>query len=338
MKKPLKVLIAFDDTRPMESGENTESFLKHPARKTEKDIYQALRKLGHRASLLPVMDNVGFLWREIATQEPDIVFNQVEQFGGEAFQERNFVAFLEMMGVPYTGTNVSGIILSKRKDVAKKILAHHKIRTPDFFVVEQGRKRSLDHSLRFPLMVKPLQEDASYGISQHSIVYDNANLEKRVSYILHTMKQDVLVEEYVIGREIYSSLLGNDEVVCFPPREMVFENSIAEDHKIATFQAKWSEEYRKKWGIRNLFPKLSPRLMDKIQEESLKAYQALSLEGYARLDLRVTPDEKVVFIEANPNPHLARDEDFALAARKSGLNYEELLQRILDLGLLKADR
>ncbi|QQR79560.1 MAG: hypothetical protein IPJ69_09375 [Deltaproteobacteria bacterium] len=281
------------------------------------------------------MDNVGYLWREITTQEPAIVFNQVEQFNGQAFQERNFVGFLEMMGIPYTGTNVSGIILSKNKDVAKKILAHHKINTPHFLVIPKTKQLNIDHTLRFPLIVKPRQEDASYGISQHSLVYDNISLEKRVRYIFNIMKDDALVEEYIIGREIYSGLLGNETITCFPPREMIFKNSISEDHKIATFQAKWNEDYRKKWGIQNIFPKLSPRLQEKIQDESLRAYRALSLEGYARLDLRLTPDEKIFFLEANPNPHLARDEDFALSAKKFGISYEDLIQKIIELGLEK---
>lgn len=328
-------MLAFDDTRTRDPQETPNDFLNIPERKTEHDIYKALCKLGHEVALLPVMDKVGFLFKEILQFQPDIVFNQVEQFNGQAFQERNFVAFLEMMGVAYTGTNVSGIILSKNKSIAKKILCHHKILTPDFLVIHKNFSEfsEMTHTLTFPLIVKPLNEDASYGISQHSIVQDDYALKKRVDYILDVMKQEVLVEEYIIGREIYSSLLGNNAITCFPPREMIFKNSIAEDHKIATFQAKWNDSYRKKWGIENIFPKFPPRLEEKIQEESLRIYNALGLEGYARLDLRLTPEGDIFFIEANPNPHLARDEDFALSAKKSGMDYETLIQKILELGL-----
>lgn len=334
MTKPLNVILAFDDARTEDFHAHPEAFLSVPDRKTEKDIWNALKKLGHQVSLLPVYEDVPFILSEIDRFKPDIAFNQVEQFRGDAFQERNFVGLLEMLQVPYTGTNVSGLLLSKNKSLAKKIMRHHHIKTPEFTTLLLGKKITVPAKMRYPMIVKPLREDASYGISQKSLVHDISSLEKRVQFIFESMKQDVLVEEYIVGREIYSAILGNQRIQVLPPREMIFEHQTDNDQKIATFKAKWDDDYRKKWGIRNIFPNdLSPAVLKKIESESRRTFKALSLQGYARLDLRITDSGDVVCLEANPNPHLARGEDFAMAAQKTGLSYEELIQKIVQLGL-----
>jgi D-alanine-D-alanine ligase and related ATP-grasp enzymes len=183
--------------------------------------------------------------------------------------------------------------------------------------------------LKYPLIVKPLREEASYGISMSSFVEDDKGLIERVGFVHQSMGQDVMAEEYVQGRELYVSVLGNQRLKVFPPRELVFGEVPEDEPKIATFKAKWDEAYRKRWGIKNRFAKLPEPLLMKLERLCKKIYGYLYLRSYARLDFRLTSADEIVFLEANPNPFIARDEDFARSAAKAGIEYEPLIKKIL---------
>lgn len=334
MNKKLNVLVVFDDSRHLAADEDYDTFLKSPERKAEQHVYEALRNLGHHVRLLALTSEVGVLLDEVNQHRPDIVFNQVEQFNGDAFQERHVMGLLEMLQIPYTGTGTAGLMLSKNKGLAKKILAHHRIKTPTFAVIHRGSRVSPSKKLKYPIIVKPLREEASYGISMNSLVEDDKSFIERVRFVHESMGQGAIAEEYVDGRELYVGILGNHRLQVFPPREMIFTEVPDEEPKIATFKAKWDEKYRKRWGIKNCFANhLSETLLKKIEGVGKKIYNYLYLLGYARLDLRLTPQNEVVFLEANPNPFIAKDEDFALSAAKAGIEYEDLIQRILNYGL-----
>jgi D-alanine-D-alanine ligase len=140
-----------------------------------------------------------------------------------------------------------------------------------------------------------------------------------VTFIHEKYNSDAIAEEYIDGRELYVSLMGNVRLSVFPVREMIFREVPPDEPKIATYKAKWDEEYRKRWGLENHFAEdLDPALVTNIQEKCKEIYRLLTIDGYARIDLRLTPENKLYFIEANPNPILADDEDFALAAGKAG--------------------
>jgi D-alanine-D-alanine ligase len=146
----------------------------------------------------------------------------------------------------------------------------------------------------------------------------------------------VIAEEYIEGRELYVSIMGNVRLNVFPIRELVFREVPPNDPKIATYKAKWDEEYRKRWGLQNQFPeKLDAALVADIQETCKRIYRLLTIDGYARIDLRLNAENKLYFIEANPNPHLASDEDFAQSAEKAGLKYPQLIDRITRLGMTR---
>ena len=148
------------------------------------------------------------------------------------------------------------------------------------------------------------------------------------------LNSDAIAEEYIEGRELYVSLIGNVRLTVFPIRELVFREVPPNEPKIATYNAKWDEEYRKRWGLENQFAEdLDPALVTKITETCKDIYRLLTIDGYARIDLRLTPENKLYFIEANPNPILADDEDFALAAGKAGLPYPQLIDRIVRQGM-----
>ncbi len=333
MQRKLRVLLIYDDAKPLEEGADYSILLQAPEMKAEADVYRALCNLGHEVKLFAITDNLEALVHEVRSFSPDIVFNQAEQFAGDSAQEKNILALFEMLNVPFTGTASVGITLCKNKALTKKILTHHRLKTPDFKVFHQNSRIGKNTKLKYPLIVKPLREESSYGISMNSFVENDKALLERVQYVQESLNQDVIVEEYVQGRELYVGVLGNHRLHVFPPREMVFGEMPEEEPKIATFKAKWDEKYRKKWGIKNRFATLSDPLHFKIEKMCKKVYGALYLQGYARLDLRLTPEGEVVVIEVNPNPFIAKEEDFALAAAKAGFTYEALIQKILHLGL-----
>jgi D-alanine-D-alanine ligase len=185
--------------------------------------------------------------------------------------------------------------------------------------------------------VKPVKEEASYGISQASFVETDEQFRERAAFIHEKHNADAIAEEYVEGRELYVSLMGNTRLNVFPIRELVFREVPPNEPKIATYKAKWDEEYRKRWGLQNQFSEdLDPALVKEIEETCKRIYRLLTIDGYARIDLRLAAENKIYFIEANPNPHLAADEDFAQAAEKAGLKYPQLIGAIIRLGMKTA--
>jgi D-alanine-D-alanine ligase len=205
---------------------------------------------------------------------------------------------------------------------------------PNFVVIPRGQRIARLKRPKFPLLVKPVKEEASYGISQASFIQSDEQFRERVAFIHEKHDSDVIAEEYIEGREFYVSVMGNQRLTVFPLRELVFREVPPNEPKIATYRAKWDEEYRKRWGLENRFPEdLDPALIANIEETCKRIYRLLTIEGYARIDLRLTADNKIYFIEANPNPILAADEDFAQSAGKAGLSYPQLIDRIIRIGM-----
>lgn len=334
MKKKLNVLLVFDvPEAPEKDKDYTDEFTLED-RKAEAHIQQALEELGHNVRLLGIFDDIAPLLEEVKANPPDIIFNSTDSFKNQLRFEPNIVAVYELLGIPYTGTSSHGLTLCKNKAIAKKIFSYHRIKTPAFQIVELGTKPKAPKKVQYPVIIKPLHEEASYGISQKSLVDNDADFIERVQFVHDSMKRDALYEEYVAGRELYVGLVGEAKVQALPFRELVFEQASEDDPKIATFKAKWDENYRKKYGIKNRFAlPLAEGLPEKIAHVCKKVFRILYMCGYGRIDLRLTPENEVVVLEANPNPFIASDEDFSMAAQKAGIEYPELIQKILTMGL-----
>jgi D-alanine-D-alanine ligase len=334
VKKKLKVLALFDAVAPTTIDEDLSAKLRTEDWRTEKNVLAALAELGHATEYLAIFDDLDLLRRKLEGFQPDLIFNLADQFKNNRAFDQNIVSFLEMHGVPFTGCGSTGLTLCKHKAISKKILGYHRIRVPEFTVIARGKRASRPARLRFPILVKPLKEEASYGIAQASFVESDEQLRERVQFIHASHDSDAIAEEYIAGRELYVSLLGNQRLSVYPIRELVFEEVPPDEPKIATFRAKWDEAYRKRWGLSYRFAKeIEPALERKIVQTCKRIYRLLTIDGYARIDLRVTAAGEIYFIEANPNPHLAADEDFAQSALKAGLSYPQLIERILRLGL-----
>jgi D-alanine-D-alanine ligase len=302
--------------------------------KCEYDVIQALRSLDHEVQPLGVYDDLGPLRLAIAENPPDIAFMLLEEFHGVTAYDQAVVSYLELMRQLYTGCNPLGMMLSRNKALAKKILLYHRIPTPHFAVAPRGRKLTGRSKLKFPLLVKAVLEDASQGISQASVVHDDDALDERIKFVHETVNGDALVEEYIEGRELYVSVIGNERLQTYPIWEMDFGDMPEDGARIATRRVKWDEAYRDRYDVKTRAAKNLPEaLAIKISKICKRVYRELSMTGYARIDLRLTEDGRIYVLEANANPNLSKDEDFADSAKAAGIDYASLLQKIIQLGL-----
>src|SRR5688572_19673343 len=318
---------------PPETVEEGTDITSEPWR-TEYDVISTLRGLGHEVQPLGVHDDLGEIRRMVTEWKPHIAFNLLEGFDDVAIFDQNVIAYLELLKVSYTGCNPRGLLLARDKSLSKKLLAYHRIRVPESEVFRIGRPIRRPKRLGFPLMVKSLTQEASIGISQASVVDNDEKFKERVTFIHESIGTTAIAEQYIEGRELYVGILGNQTLQALPVWELFFTNMPEGSKRIATDRVKWSVKYQKKYGIDSGAARDLPEgLGEKIQHICKRAYRALELSGYARIDLRLDEAGSVWLLEANPNPQIAKGEDFTDSAEKVGIGYEAVLQRILNLGL-----
>ncbi|QDT07137.1 Ddl-like protein [Rubripirellula lacrimiformis] len=302
--------------------------------KAEFDVCETLRRLGHEVLPLGVYDDLAPIRNALQEFEPDITFMLLEEFHGVVTYDFAVISYLELMQQPYTGCNPRGLLLSKDKALSKKVLAYHRIPTPRFAVFPFGRKTHRPKKLSFPLFVKSVIEDASFGIAQASIVHTDEALAERVAFLHDKTKDDVIAEQYIEGRELYVGVVGNTRLTTFPAWEMDFGKMPDDVAKIATRTVKFNRKYQEKNNITTReADDLDPVTKDRISKICKRVYRALSMSGYARMDLRMTAAGGIYVIEANANPNIEYGEDFSESAEVAGITYEALLQRIVNLGL-----
>lgn len=305
--------------------------------KTQYDVVRTLRANGHEVHTLGVQYDLKPIRDAIEEWKPDVVFNLLIEFHGETVYGQNIASFLELLRVPYTGTNPRGLVLAQGKDLSKKLLKYHRIPVPAFHVFPIGHKVRRPARLGFPLIVKSTLEDASLGISQASVVDSDEKLEERVRFIHALVGTPAIAEQYIPGREIYVGVLGNERLRVLPVWELRFENLPPGSLPIATQRAKHDLKYQERRGVTQGPAKgLSPALESRIRESAKRICRVLELDGYARIDFRLGDDNVPYFIEANPNPEIAGGEEFAQSALFDGLEYGDLLNRILSLAIARA--
>jgi D-alanine-D-alanine ligase len=331
-ERPLRIVELVEASLVPPDGATPEQAREAPWR-TEYDVLATLRGSGHEVHVIPVGDDLGVVRNAIWEVKPHLAFNLLEGFDDVPGYDANVVAYLELLKQRYTGCNSRGLLLSRDKALAKKLLAWHRISVPHFAVVARGRRFKRGPRLPFPLIVKSLTLDASIGIAQASVVDSDAKLEERIKFVHDSLETDALVEQFVEGRELYVGVMGNERLQVLPVWELDFANMPESSHRIATSRLKWSEKYQKEHGIDSGPAKdLAPAVQRRIESLCKRAYRVLCLNGYARMDLRLSPDGGVHLLEANPNPQIAQGEDFADSAAAAGLAYPALLDRLLRLG------
>ena len=329
-----RVLVLMDsDFVPPDSleGYPPEEILKW---KTEYDVVSTLREMGHHVQSLGVSDDLGAIRQAIVEDKPHVTFNLLEEFHGIALFDQHVASYLELMQQPYTGCNPRGLMLGHDKVLCKQILSYHRIPPPRFTVFTRNKVIRPERRLKYPLLVKSVIEEASLGITRDSIVHTDKELTARVLRVHEDLDTDALVEEFVEGREFYVGILGNQRLQTFPVWELLFKNLPEQIPNIATARVKWDTDYQKELGVMTeAVTDLPDAMIRKIVKVCKRIYRVLYLSGYARIDLRVNTEGQIFVLEANPNPDLSYGEDFAESASTSGVSYDKLLTRIINMGL-----
>jgi D-alanine-D-alanine ligase len=329
-----KAIVLFDLPENPPTDHDYSIYEKDAAWDHEIDVKRALQRIGYEVHLVGVFNDVSKLIHDLDRIKPDLIFNMVESFRNQRSLESQVVGLLELLEYPFTGASSFSLSLCRDKDLTKKILSHHRIKVPRWVCSSVSRPIRSMKSLRFPVFVKPVGQEASEGISKDSFAENEKDCLERVQFLHEKFKTDVLIEEFVEGREIYASVLGMKRLQVFPLRELVFREIPDGEPRFATYRIKWNDDYRKKLGVRNEFAKdIEPQQENKIKEIVKKAFKVLGLQGFARFDLRLKENGEVFLIEANPNPSIVSYDDFAASARKAEISYDDLIQKLIDMGL-----
>ena len=301
--------------------------------RTEYDVISTLKAMGHEVIPVGLRSDLAVIANAREEHKPQIAFNLLEDFEGQALYDQHVVSYLELIKQPYTGCNPRGLTIAHDKALTKKILSYHRIPVPGFAVFPIGQKVVRPRRLKFPLFVKSVVEEGSVGISQASVVSDDQKLAERVEFIQRQTNNHAIAEQYIEGREIYVGVIGNRKLQTYTPWELLITNLPEGSLNIATGRLKWNPDYQKKVGLVTKPADLSPELQRKILLLSKRIYRHLCLSGYARLDYRITNDGVCYLLEANPNPQIAKNEDFSDSAAHCGIAYPQLLHKIVTLGL-----
>lgn len=298
------------------------------------DLKEALATLGYEATTFNVDRDVFRLIDFLRDNNPDVIFNIVECVDNESIQEMNVAGIYELLKIPYTGASPFALGLALNKARVKEILLYHGIRTPDFQVFKSGEKIALRSGLHFPIIVKPLHEDGSVGISDSSIVNTQSELHARVEFVFREFHQPALAEEYIDGREFNVAILGNTPPVPLPISEIDFGGLTDGMHKIVSYEAKWMEGTVQFHGTNGVCPAdLLDSIADELKATALRCYQLIGCRDYARVDFRLSKAGVPYVLEVNPNPDISADAGFARSARAYGLEFPQIVANIIELAL-----
>jgi D-alanine-D-alanine ligase len=326
-----RVLVVYN--RDFESAEaDPENCSRSDIRGTADEVVRALDDGQHVVDALGVTDDLMGAIAKIAAAAPDVVFNLCESIDGVSSLEPLLPLLLERAGVAYTGSAPLTLGLALHKHKAKDVLRGAGVPTPEAVVLTTPDVSQV--ALPFPLIVKPVREDASIGISSDSVVHDRAALERQVTFILARYRQPVLVERYIEGREIYVSMLERpgDEIEILPLHEIDFSEMPAGRPRIVSFEGKWVETSPEFSGTKPVACEgLTTSAVSRIGRVARTAFAAMELRDYARLDLRLSADETPYVIDVNPNCDLSPTAGFARAAQAAGLEYAAVARRIVAL-------
>ena len=338
---PLKICILYDawheaqeEERVAPSATSGKRSGRRRPKTDREEIFEVLAKQGHRPEYF-CLDGRARSLKALAGVEFDLIFNLTESYAGDDTKDINIAAYLDLVGLPYTGSGPSGLHLAQDKAVAKRLFLFHGIRTPRFATVYEGRLQWSD-DLRFPVIVKPKREDGSIGIEFNAVVGSIKEMMERIDALHADLDTPVLIEEYIEGRELYVSVLGNDPPEALPIIELNLSDLPPGTPRIAGTEVKWergTEAYqRTKLSVPT---DLSEETWNEVQAIAVSAYRALEIRDYGRVDLRLAEDGTIYTLEVNPNPWLHSTAEFAMAARESGRDLSQLIEEIVDLAITR---
>ena len=347
MRRPkIKVAIVYNEPepemyqKPIESSDsgNTDFVPYFEVDKTtpmeEYDyIAERLKNVGLDAFTLNIKDNLQLLLKNLKERKPDVIFNFVEIFKDNSRFEMNIVGLYELMGISYTGASALSLANCQNKILAKRLLSTSGIRIPLFFIVAEKSSR-YNHKLKYPLLVKPPFEDASVGIENESIVTDSQQLKERIDYVLKYFTPPVLVEEFIEGRELNVAVMGDRRLRVLPISEIDFSEMPDHLHNIVSYQAKWDPHHESYHKTIPICPAPLPKNIEiRAKEIAFKAFKVMGCRDYARVDMRLSKDNKLYVLEVNPNPDITEGAGFMRSAEHAGMTYGQALKRIVKYAL-----
>jgi D-alanine-D-alanine ligase len=294
-------------------------------------IIHGLRKEHFHVRGVNLAEDIANLERLVRRNRPEVVFNLVESFHDDADLEPAVAGFLDLYRIPYTGATPMALAICRRKALLKQLLLASGVLTPRFHQLWKP-KIAVRHGLHYPLIVKPAREDASVGVEGRSVVYDRAELQAQLERVFAEFGAPVLVEEFIEGREFHISILGNDPPEMLPPLEYDFSDLPPDQPTVISYAAKWDPLAEVFHRVAAHCPaEISQRLAKRIEEVALRAYRVSGCRDYARLDLRVSADNHIYVLEANPNPDLTEGVSFMHCAEEAGYTFSRTLRRIVEL-------
>jgi D-alanine-D-alanine ligase len=294
-----------------------------------RSISEALEKRGHMVRLMEVTAKN---WRNATRIPGDVVFNLVEDFDWSLYMK--VAKRLEQMGRAQVGHDIKCLKFVVKKAKVKRKMQRGGISTPPFRIFNRRSNVSAVRRIDFPVIVKPSGQHAGIGISQDSVVIDKKELEERVKYVFKNFPGEVIAEEFVEGKELHVTMLGNgDHVVALPICEIVFGGEFADNWPVYTYEAKWEKESWEYWSARVHAPAvISDKLSKKVEKLAIKTFKEFGCRDVARVDIRVDDKERPYVVDLNISPSLngGDEEDASIkSAEALGWSYEEFIEKIV---------
>lgn len=332
-------LIVYDALSDKPTPDDPESTYTVAETRTEVEaVRNALKEGGFVVKTLSLRRVNSKVVNQIEEINPDLIFNLCESLYDESRHEMYVAGLFELLKIPYTGSPplALGIALNKRK--AKQVLRAAGLPVPSSVVAIPGEEISLS-GLEPPYIIKPIREDGSTGISSKSVVERKEEVEERIKFIHENYKQPALVEEFIDGREINVSILGNLEPRVLAIGEIDFSKMPKGEPKIVSYQAKWDPKSPLYSATEPVYPaKIEPNLESKIKKIAFRAYREIGCRDYGRIDLRVAKDDKVYILEVNTNPDISVEAGINRAAQVAGMTYSQLINEIAKMALERGVR
>ena len=324
-----RVTIVYNQPRPSAAATNEQEAV-FGVIKTVRAVTASLRTAGHRVQHLPVASLADIL-EQVGSIRADVIFNLFEGFVENPLSEARVAAILGESGIPVTGCPARSLELGLNKATAKTLLLSAGIKTPDFQLLNPLTLPAF--RLGFPSIVKPVDADASHGITSQSVVHDAAALAAQVTRVCVAHGGNAMVETFIDGREFNAGIIGNQKCRVLPISEIDYRLPQNHPH-ILTYAAKWHPESVDFAGTIPICPApITDELRGLITSVSLNAYQMLGCRGYGRIDLRLDSSGSVNVIEMNPNPDISPDSGMVRQLTAAGLDYDDLIDDILEFAL-----
>ncbi|MHB1685964.1 MAG: D-alanine--D-alanine ligase family protein [Ignavibacteriaceae bacterium] len=345
MKTNAKILICYNSPvsvfsiyngKPNNDGLSSNDLSESGFTKEIFKIKKSMSQFFSDVKTLAIDRNIEHTINSINNYNPDIIFNFVESVEGIASYEYCMAGLFQLLGFNFTGNLPATLGNCLNKSRTNNILTSFGINTPQSAIIKASEKFSeLNFDLRFPVILKLLKEDASIGISEFSVVKDIQALNKHLKFLQKTYKQDIIIEEFIDGRELNAAILGD---TVLPISEINFDGLPDDLPKIVTYDGKWNEGSLYYQHTKPVCPaSLNTKLKSKIERTALLAFEAMGCRDYARVDIRLDKNGTPFVIEVNPNPDISTDSGFARAAAALGISYPELLNRIANFALSREE-